>query len=472
MLMPTAIICLSHGAYIRNVLYSPMYEELSNKFNLVLVLPGGTKVPEENKAILRGARVVIANFQSHKFEKIFLFLRKNVFAGRERTQSFNIISEIERKKRPIVYSIASLLNSFFGRFSFIACWWQKCESFFISGVEFFPLILEAKPAIVITANYGTEGLEIRLLRAAHAHDIPTLSIVPSWDNLSSKGVIGEKPKKLAVWNEIMVQEASALYGFHPKDVRAVGGLQFDSYAQEISSETCHEVLKSLGLDLAAPYIVIGTITPNYFPHNLEIIDMLIMAVSESYLPADLQILVRLHPQVVGDPVYGDDLEAYRARAAKYSFLKLSIPIVYDWGVIRPPAADDANQLAVILSNAAVAIMPASTLALDGCVLGCPIIGIGFDGFETKPYEKSVRRTFDFTHYRRIVMEGGIRIAESHTQLLEEILSYLNNRERDRSGREKTIGSHLCYRDGRAWQRILEMIHEMTLNNEDSVNGLK
>ena len=461
MVMPTAIICLSHGVYIRNVLYSPLYEELSKKFNLVLVLPGGTKVPEEYKKILRGARLVIADFENHKFEKIFLFLRKNVFAGRERTQSFNIISEIERKKHPIIYPIASLLNSFFGRFFFISCWWQKCESFFINGAEFFPLILEVKPAIVITANYGTEGLEIRLLRAAHANGIPTFSIVPSWDNLSSKGVIGEKPRKLAVWNKIMAQEASALYGFHPEDVRAVGGLQFDRYAQEISSEASREVLKSLGLNLTDPYIVIGTITPNYFPHNLEIIDMLIMAILEGRLPADLQILVRLHPQVVGDPVYGDDLEAYRARAAKYSFLKLSIPIVYDWGVIRPPAADDVNQLAVILSNAAAAIMPASTLALDSCVLGCPIIGIGFDGFETKPYEKSVRRTFDFTHYRRIVLEGGIRIAESHSQLLEEILSYLNNRERDRPGREKTISSHLYYRDGKAWQRILEMIYEIT-----------
>ena len=72
-------------------------------------------------------------------------------------------------------------------------------------------------------------------------------------------------------------------------------------------------------------------------------------------------------------------------------------------------------------------MPASTLAIDACALGAPVIGVGFDGHQTKPYNQSVRRTFDFTHYRRIVELGGLRIAESKEMLIAEINAYLHDR---------------------------------------------
>ena len=62
----------------------------------------------------------------------------------------------------------------------------------------FRVVLILPPKVLVTANCGTETFEVRRLRCAHRHAVPSLAIIPSRDNLSSRGVIGEKPKHLAV----------------------------------------------------------------------------------------------------------------------------------------------------------------------------------------------------------------------------------------------------------------------------------
>ena len=430
----SAIICLSHGAYVRNVVYSELFTHLMERYKLVLLFPVGVTVPVADIPLLRGVPAITASIETHRFEKIFLFLRKNVFAGRERTQTFNLISEAEKQRHPLAYRVAALANAVLGRLPAVGRWWQRIEARCIPGREFDGLMAEHRPAFVITANYGTEALEVRLLRASHRAGVPTLAVVPSWDNLSSKGVIGENPRQLAVWNEIMRDEAKSLYGFDQAVVHVVGGLQFDPYGKPLAAERRDEVYQRLGIDPTQPFVVIGTITPRYFANNIDIVDILEAGVRDGQLPSNLQVVVRLHPQVIGDPQYGDDLTQYHLRTQRSPFIKLSVPRVLSWGSIRPPVQADTTELTVLLRDAVAAVMPATTLAIDACALGCPVIGIGFDGHQRKPYEQSVRRTFDFTHYRRIVAEGGLRIAQSPEQLLAEVRAYLADRSRDADGR--------------------------------------
>jgi hypothetical protein len=455
-----ALICLSHGFHVRNILYSPLYEQLSRTMRITIVLPAQVTVPPEDLHLLRGARVEHVAVQAHRFEDAFLFLRKNVFAGRERTQTFNLISELERQKHPVMYRVAGWANAILGRVPLLGRLWQKVEARFITGGEFDALIAEVQPQVVITANYGTEAFEVRLLRAAHRRRIPTLAIIPSWDNLSSKGVIGENPRHLAVWNPIMRTEAITLYGFADPAIHVCGGLQFDRYATPLPASERDAILARLGIDPAHPFVVIGTITPRYFANNIDILDIVNEAVTDGRLPADLQIVMRLHPQVVDQSYFGDDLGPYRERAASFSRIKLSVPRVMRWGAITPPTPEDSAELITILRGAAVSIMPASTLAIDACALGAPVIGVGFDGHQRKPYNQSVRRTFDFTHYRRIVELGGLRIAESKEMLIAEINAYLQDRSRDAAGRARIVESHLGVLDGGSWQRILAVVQRL------------
>jgi len=253
-----------------------------------------------------------------------------------------------------------------------------------------------------------------------------------------------------------------LYGFPDKAVYVCGGLQFDPYAGSESDERRDEIFDRVGIDARHPYVVLGTITPRYFPKNVEVLDILIENAEKGRLPANLQIVVRLHPQVVDDPHFGDNLDEYRERAARWTRVKLSIPRVLRWGTLRPPHHDDGTELAVLLRHAAAAVMPASTLAIDACALGSPVIGIGFDGLERKPYSQSVRRTFDFTHYRRIVQEGGLRIAESPDEMVEMVVRYMQDRQLDADGRRRIVDSHIFKLDGKAWERIAQVVSDVHL----------
>ena len=454
--MPTVLICLSHGFHVRNIVYSRLFEELSRTHRIVLVLPPGVQVPAADQPLLRGAAVESVTIRPHRFENAFLFLRKNVFAGRERTQTFNLITEMERARHPVAYGVAHRLNAVAGRIPALGRLWQKVEAQFVPGTEFDTLFERERLDLVLTANYGTEAFEVRLLRAARRHGVPSLAIIPSWDNLSSKGVIGEDPRSLVVWNGIMQDEARSLYGFRPEQVHVCGGLQFDPYSAGPTAQQRASVLQRLGIDGSRPWIVVGTITPKYFAKNVDIVDLLDEAVQDGRLPPGLQVVVRLHPQVVDDPVFGDNLDQYRQRAVDSPRVKLSIPQVMRWGSITPPAPDDAVELMTLLQGAAASVMPATTLAIDACALGCPVIGIGFDGLDRRPYEQSVRRTFDFTHYRRLVAQGGLRIAESADELVSEVRAYLQYRERDAEGRQRVVESHLVSLDGQAWSRVLQV----------------
>ena len=456
-MMSTILICLSHGFHVRNIVYSRLFEEMSRSHRIVLVLPPGVHVPAADQPLLLGAAVESVTIRPHRFEKAFLFLRKNVFAGRERTQTFNLISEIERARHPVVYAVADKINALFGRIPALTRAWQRIEARFITGHEFGNLLSRHKPVMLLCANYGTEAFEVRLLRAAHRELVPSLSIIPSWDNLSSKGVIGENPRHLAVWNDIMKNEAISLYGFAPKAVHVCGGLQFDRYANGPTEAERATVFQRLGIDAERPFVIVGTITPRYFAKNVEIVEILDEAVASGRLASNLQIVVRLHPQVVDDPVFGDNLEQYRDLAARSPRIRLSIPRILRWGSIKPPAPDDGLELMCLLQWAAASVMPGSTLAIDACALGSPVIGIGFDGRERLPYTRSVRRMFDFTHYRRLVAQGGMRIAESPEQMIEELNNYIADRWRDRAGRERVVASHLGAVDGGAWQRLADVI---------------
>lgn len=457
-------ICLSHGFHVRNIVFSRLLDELARTHRIVFVVPTDVDVPAVDCQLLRGGTVQPVQIRPHRFENTFIFLRKNVFAGRERTQTFNLITEIERARHPVAYALASQLNALFGRVPALTRAWQRIEAIFASGAEFDALLQREKPRLVITANYGTEAFEVRLLRAAKRHRVPSLAIIPSWDNLSSKGVIGEGPQALAVWNEIMRDEARNLYGFRPEQVHVCGGLQFDHYSTGPSPKQRAEVLARLNIDATRPWVIVGTITPKYFAKNVEIVDLLDEAIKARRLPAGLQVVVRLHPQVVSDPVFGDNLDEYRELEVRSSNIKLSIPRVMHWGRITPPHPDDTIELTTLLQGAAAAVMPATTLAIDACALGCPVVAIGFDGRQQLPYKQSVRRTLDFTHYRRLIAQGGLRIAESAEQMVEEINAYLHDRMRDAEGRRRVVKSHLVSNDGQAWSRVLKVTHELMDSN--------
>ena len=97
-----------------------------------------------------------------------------------------------------------------------------------------PRLLDAVEALGVDAallisRCSLGGGERDLLKVTHALGLPSVMLVWSWDNLSSKAVLHEHPDHLLVWNELQVDEAERLQGIPRDRVDALGAPSFDEF---------------------------------------------------------------------------------------------------------------------------------------------------------------------------------------------------------------------------------------------------
>ncbi len=456
-------ISVSHGFHIRNFLQTKFIHSLIDLYNVIMIINDADKGYLKEFLVRNKLDITVegVTIKKSKLEERFVFFRKSIFVNPKRASTKNFLNEIAGKELGRWRTIINFLNSILGRFEVLRSGWRSIENLFFNGSEFDDLIRKYNPQKIITANYGTEAFEIRLLRSARRLRIQTIAIVPSWDNLTSKGVMGIKPDYLVVWNEIMAQEAEELHSFSRKKIFITGPLQFDNFFDpdyRLSKEQFHSKFK---ISPGRPIIVFGTITPRYFKYNIDILEILKENIDNGNIKGNPKILVRIHPQVVKDPVHGDNLDRYLSMAKDSDTFCLSIPEIESWATMHVPKETDYTELISALTYANISMASASTLIFDSFACNTCFIGIGFDGRETQvPYNKSVRRMFEFEHYKNVSKIGGFYVAESIAELVTDVNNYLDNPEIHKKEREITLNQQITYHDGKNYERVIAAIKEV------------
>jgi CDP-glycerol glycerophosphotransferase (TagB/SpsB family) len=89
-------------------------------------------------------------------------------------------------------------------------------------------------AVLIVSRSLLGGPEPDVIKAARQLGLPSVMLVWSWDNLSSKAVQNEHPDRLLVWNELQAREAVELHGMRPERVTVVGAANFDAFFDELA----------------------------------------------------------------------------------------------------------------------------------------------------------------------------------------------------------------------------------------------
>ncbi len=447
------LILITHGFRVRNVLYTRLWIELQKLGDITLVCP------ESDVIALRDDFGKVAKIEGYpiltnsKLEGRFTGIRKNVLTHPRRNTTVNVFNLNDRYKSPIKYYLRTIANSIFGRSRTLKSLWLSFERTVLPGTEFDSILERVNPDLVLTTDYASHSVEIRLMRAARRRKCPTVSIVYSWDNLSSKGIMGEIPTKLIVWNEIMAGEAMEFHQYPREDVLVTGAAQFDIYFQKHLLCSREEACKRWGLDPKRPIVAFGTISSIYFPYCLEIIELILEARSAGRVPSDLQLLVRLHPQTMFGEHRDIIVEQIVELAGKIEGLYVNVPPVKRWGVLYSPTPEDQQDLAEILLHSVALLHPGSTLSIDAAAMDCPIIGIAFDGRDELPYGKSIRRHWDFSYMQPVIESGAVDLAYNISQLEGSIRKFCSDRKVLAKERQE-LASLLCgFVDGRSAERI-------------------
>jgi hypothetical protein len=115
---------------------------------------------------------------------------------------------------------------------------------------------QQRPDVVLITPLITLGSsQIDYLRAARALRLPTALCVWSWDHLSSKALIRERPDRVFVWNDTQKSEAIEMHGV-PRDRVVVTGAQcFDKWFDRTPSRDRETFRREAGLPLERPLIL-------------------------------------------------------------------------------------------------------------------------------------------------------------------------------------------------------------------------
>jgi hypothetical protein len=133
------------------------------------------------------------------------------------------------------------------------------------------------------------------LRSALALRLPAALAVASWDNLTNKGVMFDRPDRTYVWNEIQRREAVELHGLEAESVAALGAHTFDHWFDWEPRRTREDFCLEAGLDPGRPFLLYVCSSGFIAADERPIVAGWVEALRVDPELAGVGVLVRPHP---------------------------------------------------------------------------------------------------------------------------------------------------------------------------------
>lgn len=324
---------------------------------------------------------------------------------------------------------------------------------FFNDALFGDIIKKYKPDLIFCPTIYSIN-DLRLLSCAKKNKILTIGMIKSWDSLTSKDPLLIKPDWLIVHNEIIKKEAIEIGHYPEKKIFVAGMPQFDNYINENVLVPREEFLNSRGLDPDKKLILYIAVGACLSLHEKEMIELLGEIINSGELKYPAQLLVRLYPSFTSNedqigPIPNMVME--RPGKALFSDGKKTLRDNYD---LKGGATE---HLINSLKWSDVSIDGGSTTIIESSLLDTPSIMIGFDACEEKNYWRSSKRLPRRDHEIPAVKSGGFKVANNKRELIKYINEYLDNRNLDKTGRQR-LAQEQCYKiDGKAGERVAKFI---------------
>lgn len=451
--MKTIFLPIFHGHISRNVMMTDIFRTLASQPDLRLVIfTYDFKKEYYQKEYGRGNVIIegidIASFKISVAEKLF----KSIFpffvdSPRVRMMLREILDE---NNDLVQYYAKRFLLSVIGNSGIIRKILRKIYFYTVPPKQFFlDKIKQYNPDAVVLPDI-TFDIDSYLLRAAKAKAIPSVAMLRSFDTVTSnKGTIRVQPDLLLVHNKFMKYDAERWCDVNPEKIIISGMPQFDLYFTD-SPTPKDEFFSKMGLDPQKRVLLFALTGPRTAGINQDIIDIIAKAISDGRLPSDVQLFVRMHPNA--DPESfnkNPHIVFHRPVGIYFSKGRLTdMEFTREW----------QQELLNTLFYSNVTINPQSTMSVDAAAFDKPVINVAFDGYEQKPYVRSVKRLYvDYSHYLPIIKAGGVRLVYNERELIEWINKYLSDPSMDREGRCRVLEEQCGQNDGKNGERTVRQI---------------
>ncbi len=305
-----------------------------------------------------------------------------------------------------------------------------------------------KPTAVFAANVYAP-LDTEVIREAKRRAIPTIGMVKSWDNVTSRGLIRALPDE-CISQSYLVREQLHAFADLPLEKTTVSGVpQYDIYFRPDDEERV-SFWKRFGIDGTRKVILFLEPGLKLSPHGYEVWQMLDTYIENKGTEEPVEAFISVHPAYPYNTEAAEKLK--HAKIVRFGY-QLKGGAHKTWEFSKDAYAD----LMRVVRYCDLVITTASTMNIESSIFDKPVINIAFDGTKKLPYNESVRQYYDYSHLLPIVQSGGVKVAYSKEELFENIDLLLKHPEWGREGRRKIVEEQCVYIDGRSAERIATAI---------------
>jgi hypothetical protein len=259
------------------------------------------------------------------------------------------------------------------------------------------------------------------LRSALALRLPVALAVASWDNLTNKGVMFDRPDRTYVWNEIQRREAVELHGLEPESVAALGAHPFDHWFDWTPGRSREELCLEARLDPGRPFLLYVCSSGFIAADERPIVAGWVEALRVDPELAGVGVLVRPHPTN----------GAIWAEHSLHGFANVAV-----WPPIGEDPTDEARRAGLYDSiHHSAAVVGANTTAL----IDAAIVGRRTYSILLPELRGAQEQTLHF-HYLLPENGGPLIVARSMEEHLAQLRELFQRGETDDGWREEFLRS--------------------------------
>ncbi|MBM2821989.1 MAG: UDP-N-acetyl glucosamine 2-epimerase [Thermoleophilia bacterium] len=278
---------------------------------------------------------------------------------------------------------------------------------------------------------------VPFLLGARRLGLPIVAHVASWDHTVGKGVIAPFCHDYIVQNDAMRDDLGRYHGIGPERVTVTGWPQTDIYHRRRPRVDYEELVRSLGLDLSAPLVVVMGNTPANTPYERQFIERL-LSWWEAEARGRVSLLFRPHP---------------RDRDWKERFR----PALETSGVaVQEASFTDFDALVTLLQHCDCVVANAGTILLEALLADRPAVCVLYDE-GADPGESFAMKNLLGEHYRELAASEAFYRADRFEEVVAGIERALANPSELASERRRVAREVVGGVDGRAAERVADAI---------------
>lgn len=323
--------------------------------------------------------------------------------------------------------------------------------------------LTANPPDVVLTTGPFQFEQPAVVAVAKNLGIPTLALIPSWDNLSTKGRMVFKYDGYVVWSEQTKRELRDLYPYTcGTPVFTVGALQFDVFFQERFQQTREAFCATQGLQPDLPIIVYALGSPNLLREHYGALEMAERVANGAL--GEVQLLVRPHP-IHDNAEMSELFGRFGTRIVLQKTAEAGTALT-----ARSQDVDQITEWVNTFRHADVVVNLSSTVSVDAAIFDRPVVNLDYDPEPGEPNRELVQDINHlWTHFKPIAESGGVWLVKNPEEMCEAVRVYLQHPDLHREQR-RWIAEYVCgYVDGGCAHRMAGAILDFVQSHVRGVN---